>query len=165
MFNPFYPFTTELLESFLKTGKSYFVRQTLPNSTSVREEGIKGYFLISHYDRLVTAQDHFGAIEYDRNRFLYDWNIPEHRQRLQTAAAGPKDFRIYSSVFRADWEKHLDEEFQQKVRAYVNSLDWRPKKGEVVDTRFELHFGELFLRLKYGGRIAKIKFEELENPA
>ena len=37
------------------------------------------------------------------------------------------------------------------------------KAGQVVDTAFEAQFGELYLRIKYRGRQAKVKFEEIEK--
>ena len=163
MFNPFYPFTRELLDSFIVKGKRYFVRQTFPRGKNPLDNGVKGWFMLSHYDRMVTAQDHFGAIEYDPNRFLYTWDDYSHRIKLRVAASELEEFRVYSSVFKPDWEKQVHDRLQQQVRKYVAGLDWSPKQSEAVDTNFELQFGELYIRLKYGSREAKVKFEEIEK--
>ena len=163
MFNPYYPFTTQLLDAFVQHGKTYFVRQTLHRANDPFGAG-RNCFLFTHYSHLTTAQDHFGAIGYDGNRFLYDWSLPAHKERLQQAAAGAfPGYRLYAAVFRTDWEQGLTTRLQQKVRSYVSALGWSPKAGQVVDTAFEAQFGELYLRIKYRGRQAKVKFEEIEK--
>jgi len=73
MFNPFYLFTTELLQAMVKGGKRYFVRQRFDRGRNIDETNTLSSFLISHYELLTTAQDHLGAIAYDPLRFLYDW--------------------------------------------------------------------------------------------
>lgn len=147
----------------MKQGKCFFVRQTFKRGFDHFDEGVKGYFIFSHYDNLVTAQDHFGAITHDRNRFLYDWYNPDHQERLQKAANMQKEYKVYSAVFKKDWKRGITTKMQQKVREYVSKLGWNPKGGEMVDTAFELRFGELFIVLKYRGRQAKVKFEEIEK--
>jgi len=163
MFNPFYPFTEQLLNAFIEKGKTFFVRQTFQRAKDHFDEGTKGYFLFSHYDNLVTAQDHFGAIGYDPNRFLYDWSNPDHQEKLKIAASGLKDYKIFAAVTRPGWDKGITNRLQEKVRIYVAKLGWRPKGNETVETNFELQFGELYLRMKYKGREAKIKFEDIEK--
>ncbi|MFL5811422.1 MAG: hypothetical protein ACJ749_18000 [Flavisolibacter sp.] len=163
MFNPFYPFTTDLLNAFVHQGKTYFVRQRLDRGNGYLAEGIKGCFLFSHYDHLTTAMDHYGAIEYDPNRFLYHWANPEHQEKLRLASSGLKEYKIFASVFRTDWEKQLTDRTREQIRLYVSKLGWTPAGGEMVNTNYELQFGELYLRLKYRGREAKVKFEEIEK--
>jgi hypothetical protein len=163
MFNPFYPFTQQLLDAFIAKGKTFFVRQTFNRAKDHFDEGIKGCFLFSHYDNIVTAQDHYGAVGYDRNRFLYDWNVPAHREKLMIAASGLKEYKVYAAVFRQDWECGVTNRIREKTRTYVSRLGWQPRSGENVATNYELQFGELYLRMRYGTREAKVKFEEIEN--
>jgi hypothetical protein len=163
MFNPFYPFTTQLLDGFVKKGKKYFVRQTFHRAMDHFDEGIKGYFIFSHYDNLTTAMDHFGAIANDAYRFLYDWDNAEHREKLKIAASQPKEYKIFAGVFKQDWERQVTNRLKEKVRMYVSKLGWSPKPGEMVDTKYEIQFGELYMRLSYAGRQAKVKFEEIEK--
>jgi hypothetical protein len=163
MFNPFYPFTDQLLQAFVARGKKYFIRQGYSRAKDPFDEGIKGCFLFTHYDNLTTAQDHYGAISHDPYRFLYEWNNPEHQQKLRIAASGLKEYKNFAAVFRPDWEKGLTGRLQEKVRQYVSRLGWTPKSGETVDTSFELQFGELYIRLKHRAREVKVKFEEIEK--
>ncbi|MFL5789131.1 MAG: hypothetical protein ACJ748_13820 [Flavisolibacter sp.] len=163
MFNPFYLFTTTLLEKLVERGKMFFIRQTFIRAKEPFDETIKGYFLISHYDNITTAMDHFGAISYDANRFLYEWHNSEHKKRLELAASQPQGYKIYSTVFKPDWEKHITDRMKDKMRKYVKELGWNPNRSDSVVTNYELQFGELYIRLKYGRREAKVKFEEIEN--
>lgn len=164
MFNPFYPLTEPLLHAFVAKGKTYFVRQSFERGKNPFDHETKGYFLFSHYDNLTTAQDHYGAIGHDAYRFLYDWNNPEHQQKLKVAASGLKEYKNYAAVFRPDYEKGMTEKIQKKIRNYVaNSLGWFIKGSDTLDTAFELQFGELFMRFRHGSRQAKVKFEEIEK--
>lgn len=163
MFNPFHPFTIALLEAYVNAGKRYFVRQRFDRAKTPHDEGIKGCFLISHYELFTTAQDHLGAIAYDPFRFLYDWEDISHREKLRLAASLPEGYRIYSPVFRPDWEKGISDRMKEKARRYVAELGWAPKAGEMVNTNYEVQFGELFVRLSYKGRQVKVKFEEIEK--
>ena len=163
MFNPFHPLTIQLLEAFVGSGKRYFVRQRFDRARNINEQGIKGYFLISHYEMLTTAQDHLGAIAYDPMRFLYDWEDGTHRERLYMAAGMPADYKIYSPVFRPGWEAGITDRMKEKAKKYVAELGWTPKAGETVNTNYEVQFGELFVRLSYKGRQVKVKFEEIEK--
>jgi hypothetical protein len=163
MFNPFAPFTKDLLHAFTARGKIYFVRQTYLRGKSPLDRDIKGCFLFSHYDNITTAQDHFGTIAHDRYRFLYNWNEPGHRGKLEIAASGLRDYKNYAAVFRTEWEKHDAMRLKDKLRMYIKHLGWNPHRDEGVHTNYEIQFGELFIRIKHGGREAKVKLEEVEK--
>jgi hypothetical protein len=163
MFNPFCIFSLPLLNSFIQNGKTYFVRQIFNRAKDAFHGDIKASFLFSQYNNLATAQDHFGAISYDPNRFLYNWEDLSHRDRLHFAASNPAGYKIYANVFQKDWERLVTDRMREKVRFYVKGLGWKPDRDENVTTNFEVQFGELFIRLKYGNREAKVKFEEIEK--
>ncbi len=161
-FNPFYPFTPDLLDAFVAAGKIFFVRQQFARGCyDPVQQG--RCFLFSHYDSLTTAMDHFGAISYDRYRYLYCWENAEHRIRLKTAAAGPEGYLVFASVLKPGWDRPVDGVLKKKLRAYIEKLGWKPGRDEGVRTNYEMQFGELYIRIKYGGREAKVKFEEIEN--
>ena len=163
MFNPFYPFTDQLLTAFVKQGKKYFVRQTFNRGKLHTDENVKAYLLFSHYDHLNTAMDHFGAISYDPRRFLYSWDDPVHREKLKYAASGLVDYRIYSTVLKPDWERPVNSRVKDQLRLYIKKMGWNPRRDEGVLTNYEIQFGELYIRIKYAGREAKVKFEEIEK--
>ncbi len=163
MFNPFYPFTTSLLEALLQHGKRYFVRQTFRRGVPLLQEGIKGAYLISHYDSLHEAQVHCDALAHDPNRFVYDWSNPEHRERLKIAAGHPAGYNVYSSTFQKDWENQITERIKKSIRLYVTALGWQPSRSEGLHTSFYHTFGELYIKLKFKSREVRVKFEEIEN--
>ena len=66
MFNPFSPLSTRLEDAFVKAGKKYFVRQTYTRPSGHFDEGIKGYFIFTHYAEIGHAQHHLGAISEDQ---------------------------------------------------------------------------------------------------
>src|SRR5688572_15583141 len=106
MFNPFAPLTGRLLEAFVKAGEAYFVRQTFKRGKVPFEE-IKGSYLITQHSSLPSAQAHFGALDHDPNRYLYDWTKEGDRNKLIIAANNPEGYRIYAGVFLQDWERHI----------------------------------------------------------
>ena len=163
MFNPFYPFTLPLLEAFVSRGKLFFVRQTFPRGKDPLDAGTKGHFLITPYDNFTTAQDHFGAIGHDPHRFFYHWNDPLQQEKMKTAAAGPEGYKIFASVFRPDWEKGITEKMREKIRRYVGLLGWTPGGNDLVETAYEVRFGELYICLRHKKREVKVKFEEIET--
>ena len=161
--NPFYPFTPPLLQAFVQKGKRYFVRQEYKRGMSPFEPGVKMAFLISPYKEFATAQDHVGAISHDPHRHLYDWEKEEDRERLKKAAAGFSEYRLFSPVFRTDWENGITDRFRMAVRRYIHQLGWSPGGSEVVHTSYEVRFGDIFLCLKYRRREVKVKLEEVEK--
>jgi hypothetical protein len=164
MYNPFYPFTIQLLEGFVAKGKKYFVRQTFDRAFDQFDENIEGYYFFTHYDNLMRAREHFEAIAHDPNRFLYDWDNPEHQERLRKAASNLfKEYKVYAAVAKPNWERGLTNRLEQKVRAHVSRLGWSPKVEDLVETKFEIKYGELMLILKYRNRKTKASFSEIEN--
>ncbi len=162
MFNPFYPFTSPLLQAFIEKGKIFFVRQQFIRGRNKTDEGVKGSFLITAYDNFTTAQDHYGAIAHDPYRFLYDWNREEDRNKLKIAASEMKEYRVFAAVFKLGWEREINDALREKIRLYISALGWSPAGKDVVDTSYEVRFGELYLCLKYKKREARVKFEEIE---
>lgn len=162
MFNPFHPFTSPLLDAFIKHGKRYFVRQTFKRGIPPMDDSVKGAYLISHYEDLHTAQTHFDAIASDPNRFLYDWSNAEHQEKLKVAAASPEGYKVYSSVFEKDWERRITDPMEKAIRLYVAGLGWRPSRAEGLNTDFYQTFGELYIKLKCKGREVKVPFKEIE---
>lgn len=164
MFNPYCIFTKDLLEAFVKSGKRYFVRQTFVRGRDHFNTDIKEYFLICHYDNSDEALTHFNAISTDGNRFLYDWEIPEHRARLYIAAQHPGGFKVYANVFEKNWLRHITNRLKYRVRRYIdNTLQWHPAGGETVECQFYSHFGETHAMIKLRNQEVRLKLEDIET--
>jgi hypothetical protein len=164
MFNPFVPLSGPLLQAFVMAGRKYFIRQTYAMPKDLPREGLKGWFIFSHYTDVAQAQHHFGAIEHDPYRLLYDWNKPGDQQKLWIAAGKPEGYIIYSSLFEKDWQKHLNAPLKAKVKKYIDySLGWKPGRGETVNFEIFASYGELYAKLKLRRQEVRVKLVLIEN--
>jgi hypothetical protein len=159
MFNPLCLFTTQLLEAFVKNKKKYFVRQAyhFRNGETGKE------FIFSHYQEHSFALHHMGAIEEDPYRYVYEWDHPEHQKKLYLAASQPETYKIWSAVFRKDWEKEITKDVEACVRKYVHSLGWRPTRNDMIKPEFYMYYGNLYIQLKFKTKTVRVRFEEVQN--
>lgn len=165
MFNPYAIFSAKLLDAFVKSGKRYFVRQTFPRGLNKFNPMIKAAFLISHYSDTAGAGAHYNALEGDGNRFLYDWQDVEHKNKLIIASKNPPGYTIYANVWEVNWKSAITPELKDQVRRYVASaLNWRPARGEQLQFDIYAQFGEPYVKLKLRGmQEVKVKLEEIEK--
>ena len=164
MFNPLYLLSNEVLEATVKRGCIYFVRNNYPNAFNPLAEGIKANLLLSHYDDLQKAQEHFNSIPQDVYRFLYHWNNPEHQSKLKIAASQPKGYAIYSTYFYPNYKTKITPRLKEKINSYMYShTRWNPKKGETVNIDFHLQFGALFVTMQYAGKKIQVRFIDIEK--
>ena len=151
MFNPLYPFTTEVLEATIQKGCHWFVRNTYRQAGSHFDEQVKGYFLISHFNDWAKANTHYNSTSHDPHRFLYDCNNEEHKIKLLAAAAQPAGYKIYSAYFLPDYKKKISPAIKKKINRYVYlNTNWKPARGETLHIDFYLQFSAIFITLGYG---------------
>src|SRR5687768_7876136 len=164
MFNPFALLSKPLLYAFVQSGKKYFIRQDFKRASDHFHENVKRYLIITHYTEKGHAEHHYGAISQDPYKFMYDWENADHREKLHIAAAQPSGYKIYSTVFNKDWEKHITNPLKQKLRNYVEGkLGWRPSVAETIGFDVYVHYGELYARLKLRTQEVRVKLEEIET--
>ena len=164
MLNPFVLLSDQLLDAFIKAGKKYFVRQGYNRWQERLNENIKGYYVISHYSEIGHAQHHLCAISQDPHRFLYDWGNPEHQEKLRIAGSQPEGYKIYTTLFRHDWQKQVTNALKQKLRNYIDcKLGWSPTARETVGFEIYANYGELYARLKLRSQEIRVKLEDIEN--
>lgn len=163
MFNPFCIFTPKLLDALVKKNKKYFVRQSFKRGFSYLDIGIRGYFMMSHYSDLGEAREHFDAIEKDGNRFLYDWENPEHRKKLIIASRNPSGFKVYANLFEKNWERHITEQFRCRIRRYIeDKLHWRPTNRDTINFHIDVRYGEPYGRIQTRNLEVSVRLEEIE---
>jgi hypothetical protein len=164
MFNPFVLFNEKLLHAFVHSGKKYFVRQTFNRGKDDADAGLKGCFLFTHYPNYGAAQAHFGALEQDIYRKLYDWHDPGDKEKLLIAAQRPAGYKIYAALFEAGWQKEFGDDLRKKLRYYIQAkIGWNPARDEIVSPDVYLHFGEIYTRIRYKSQEVSVKLEEIEN--
>lgn len=164
MFNPLYPFTTDVLQATIQKGCRWFVRNTYPQAGSHFDEEVKGCFLMSHFNDFAKATTHYNSTAHDPHRFLYDSSKEEHKIKLLTAAGQPAGYKIYSAYFLPDYKKKIGTDTKDKINRYVYlHTNWKPSRGETMHIDFYLQFAAIFITLGYAGQQLKIKFEDIEN--
>lgn len=163
MFNPVYPFTKEVLETTIKRGCIYFVRNYWNPGADPFHPEIKA-IILTHYDDKAKAQAHYHATGNDIYRFLYDSADPDHLSKLRTAANQPTGYRIYSAYFIPDYKDKITNRLKEKINLWMyRNTHWNPKKGETVNIDFYLQHGQLYVTLVYAGNQRKVKFEDIET--
>jgi hypothetical protein len=119
---------------------------------------------MSHYADLTDAQEHFDAIPRDGNRFLYDWDNPEHRKKLIVASRNPEGFKVYANLFEKNWEKHITNDFRYSIRRYIeNKLHWRPTRHDTINFHIDVRYGEPYGRIQTHNLEVSVKLEEIET--
>jgi hypothetical protein len=170
MHNPLTLFTSQLLAVHLQSGNRYFVRQTYErgltnpsNNPPTNTTSPKAAFLISEYADLSRAKIHLAALEHDPQAYLYDAEDPEHLRRLNIAAGQPAGYAIYAPLLAMRQWKPTDL-LKAKIKTYIESkLKWKPRGSDDIGAELFLHFGELFITLKFGHDHAKVKLLEIEK--
>lgn len=162
MHNPFVLLTTRLLESLIKAGNHFFVRQTYKRGKNELDPLNKAAFLFTHYTDYSRAKTHYDTLDNDPNRFLYNISEAEHYEKLFIAACQPEGFKIYSPIVQQAWKPTAP--IATKIRNYINQkLNWTPARTDAVKADLFVQFGELFITLKYGIHELKLPLADIEN--
>lgn len=162
MHNPLVLFSTDLLNSLIKTGHTCFVRQTYKRGIDHFDEKQKGAYLFSHYNDISKATMHYESLNMDANKFLYDISKREHLEKLKVAANQPEGYKIFSPLLQQEWEP--SDIMKGKVRRYIDQkLKWHPGSNDMVRTNLFIQFGELFITLKLGIREIKVPLSDIER--
>ena len=163
MFNFLAPFDEKNLDGFIKEGNRYFVRQTFNKAKDPFDIETRGHFLFCHYKEYAQAKEHFDVLMDDPNRYLYDWEDSEHREKLKVAASKPRGYKLFTNTFIPDWERHITDKFKSKVKAYIQSLGWKPGRNDSVKFDFFPRFGEPHISLRFKNREVHVTFDDIEN--
>jgi hypothetical protein len=162
MHNPFVLLTTRLLESLIKAGNHFFVRQTYKRGKNELDPLNKAAFLFTHYTDYSRAKTHYDSLDNDPNRFLYNINEEAHYQKLFIAAGQPEGFKVYSPIVQQTWKPTAP--IATKIRNYIDQkLNWTPGRNDGVKADLFVQFGELFITLKYGIHEVKLPLADIEN--
>jgi len=103
-------------------------------------------------------------IGHDAYMYLYEWDNPEHQQKLYVAASQPVGYKVYSGVFKKDWEKQISNSMNETAKTYIETkIRWKPGRGDNVDFKLYVNYGELYAKLKFRGQEVRVKLEEIEN--
>lgn len=161
MFNPAYPFTKELLESFVVKEVKHFVKSTYNRGIS---GAVQQAYLISHYHDKPEAERHFNAISHDVNRTIFDIDKPEDLERLKKETEASIEQVTFSKLIHPENEKRATEKFRDNTKRYLfNNTNWDLKGRITIYPKLYFQLGELYVRISHQGETISMKFTELEN--
>lgn len=161
-FNPLFLFTEPLLESFIKSGKLFFVRNGYNRGSDNNRLPLRS-FLMTHYDDLSKAKAHFNSITTDKYCFLYNWEDKEHQNKLKIASQQPSGLKIFSGLFLPDWKSKITAQTKEKINQYMyQNTNWKPGKGDKTNLNFYFQFGQLYFTLTYKGNKISGKFDDID---
>jgi hypothetical protein len=161
MFNPAYPFTRELLDSFIEKKVAFIVRQTY---TRGFEKGLKGSFQFSHYHEKEEAEKHFNSIRLDEKRFMYDMSNNEHIEKLKIAASQPPGYKNYSSFIGPKKDEEATKLFRHETERFLRrNTEWNLSGHVKIYPKLSFQLGELYVRITHEGDLIIHKFEVIEN--
>jgi hypothetical protein len=150
LYNPLPILTTGLLENELKMGKRWFARQAYLRGM---ETGLKATLTLRSYasEDKETADSHLAAIAKDKMAFLYDATLPEHLERLKTAAKQPEGYKtFYIGTKEIEWNP--PPEYKEKVRHYIRGHHSSESKGKKMIVELHEKYGELLLKFKHDNK-------------
>jgi hypothetical protein len=129
------------------------------------EAGLKATFTLRSYDSedKEKAEAHLAAIGNDKTAFLYDAALPEHLERLRTAAKQPEGYKtFYIGTKKIEWNP--PPEYKEKVRHYIRRHHSSESRGKKIIVELHEKYGELLLKFKYNNKEKDlIPFDTIEK--
>ena len=131
-------------------GKRWFVRQSYLRGM---EAGLKATLTLMSYpsEDKETAEAHLAAIGKDKMAFLYDATLPEHLERLKTAAKQPEGYKtFYIGTKKIKWDP--PPLYKEKIRHYIRRHHSSESRGKKIIVELHERYGELLLKFKYDNK-------------
>jgi len=165
MFNPFIRFELTFVDRLLRLNKPYLVTQTYKRADDHFADDRKTNILLSDYEDLDYARIHKDALK-DKFASIIDLRKVTHREKLTSMLTEGSAYTLWWAIVkdRKEAETVMNKKYAPNIRRLINiQTDWRVGSDEVIKPKLECIFGELFIILKRGGQILRVKLEELEK--
>lgn len=165
MHNPYTLLHTPLLQAMLRQ-PMYFVRQEYPRG---RCGGGQLPVLLTHYPHNATgrerAERHLRLLGHDRYRFLYDSTLPEHRDKLERAAAQPAGYLVYINLLPKEWK--AGDQLKNNISRYLlqHFPAWEYSSKDQLKVVLKERYGQLYLALLWKGQQTEVDLAEIEDAA
>lgn len=166
MLNPYALLTPTILGALLRQ-PMYFVRQYYPRGAAAGEGGDMIPLLLTHYAHhevdIERAQRHMRLLMKDPYRFLYDSTSPDHREKLERAAAQPAGYRVYINLMPKKWK--ASDGLKSKLSSYMlQQLPWwKYSPADKLQVTLKERYGQLYLALLWKGQQTEVHLDEIEN--
>jgi hypothetical protein len=165
MLQPFELLKEVYLERLIKMHKKYLVSQSYSRGYNHFAETHTKDILVTDYDDLNYARVHFNAVKNDKYASIIHLDNEQHRNKLFEMVKG-ENYAVYWCIVASakSLQDRLDKKYTDNVRRYLqNNTTWRISGDSAICPKFEVIFGELFLIIKYGSQVLRVKFEEIEK--
>lgn len=155
-----------MLPRFLELGKTFFVAQQYHHYHDHFAPEKKINLLFTSYDDSEIARAHLGAIAGAPYACIINLKNEQHYQKLLSMLTAGSKYRVFWAAV-GDPEaikKRLGQKYKDHLRRYIDQhTTWRIGGAEKIRPDIQLIFGELFVIIKRGKEVLRIKFDELEN--
>lgn len=166
MLQPFEKFKGSYINTLIDLNKVFLVTQTYIRSEIPGRIGEKIPLLISDYDDLGLAKIHYKAIINDKYGAIINLKKPVHREKLIEMTEPGSGYEIFWAVVKSkiQLEQQVNKKYKDRMRDYITkNTTWRLEKDSGIRPSVQLIFGELFIVIKHGKQVVRVKFEELEK--
>jgi hypothetical protein len=168
LLQPFEEFKPAYLPRLVQLGRRYIVSQTYVRAKDTEGDPFSSRvnLLLSDYIEPGEAKLHFNAIKKDRYAAIIDLERPSHVNKLREILMEGSGYRVFFAVVRnaKELESEINKGYKDKLKQYVDkNTNWKISRDTIVKPSLQLSFGELFIILKHGSQLIRIKFEDIEE--
>jgi hypothetical protein len=168
MLQPFELFRPHYLPRLIELGRRYLVSQTYHRIKDMDADPLSSQInlLFSDYAELGEAKLHVNAVKTDRYAAIIDLNNPVHIKKIQEMLLTGSGYRMFFAVVRSakELESYVNKHYKDKLKKWVEKqTNWRISHDAIVKPTIQLSFGELFIILKHGNQVVRVKFEDVEQ--
>lgn len=165
---PFKRFLPLYIQRFTDMRKIYLVSQTYERHVKTLTEPDKTGMLITDYDDLGLAKQHFAARKNVRDRLaaIIDLTNASHLVAFQRTLSVNSRYAVYWAAVesRQSLERRVNLHFKDNIRRYISeNTRWHIARDSGINPKIQAIFGELFIVLRYRSEELRIKFSDIEK--
>lgn len=163
---PFELFKPMYIPRLIKLKKTWLVSQSYNYGFDHFSDDQKTGLLLSDYDDVGLAKIHLAAVKRDRYAAIVDLKNETQLQRLEGILEPESKYRVFWAIVTSaeQLKKKVDARYRDNIRRYIEkNTSWRISADEQVRPQLQVIFGEVFVTLKRGSQVIRIKFEEIQK--
>ncbi|RYY18500.1 MAG: hypothetical protein EOO04_23875 [Chitinophagaceae bacterium] len=164
MLQPFEKFKPQYIQRLLDLNKPCLVTQQYRRTIASGNGKIA--LLVSDYDDPGLARIHYKAVMGDRYAAIVHLDRPAHADKIREMLEPDSAYELYWAIVKSkkQLEEKINSGYKDRMREYITqNTNWRMDRNASVRPSVQMIFGELFIVIKHGKQVVRVKFEELEN--
>lgn len=166
MLQPFEIFKPQYMAKLIALNKKWLVTQTYKRCVNHFADEKKILLLVSDYNDPGLAIVHLSAVKQDKYAAIVDLDKPAHKSKLTELLSPDSKYEVYWATIksRKELEDRITLAYKDHLRKYISvRTNWKIGRNTILKPTIEVTFGELFIIVKYGSQILRIKFEDIEK--